>query len=198
MLSPTNCSRRFLICVLQNEWRQFQNFKVRLYWQASCIPGSPKGDSGMVVSLALWPTRRRSNKTGSRTVPRPFLNDSQWKLIADLFLEYVITSAGGRPPVPPRPCLEGVPWILKSGARWQALFTTNKGPERYPSPTTCWRRLVLWTESGIFLQAWARLLGKLDLLRGIDWAEAIADGTFSPAKKGGPRWARQKRARERS
>ena len=146
----------------------------------------------MVVSFTLWPQRRRSNKTGSRAVPRPFLNDSQWNLIADLFPEHVMTSAGGRPPVPPRPCLEGILWILKSGARWQDL------PERYPSPTTCWRRLVLWTESGIFLQAWARLLGKLDLLRGIDWAEAIADGTFSPAKKGAPRWARQKRARARS
>ncbi len=30
-----------------------------------------------------------------------------------------------------------------------------------------------------------RLLGRLDELRGIDWEEAIADGTFAPAKKGG-------------
>ena len=35
----------------------------------------------MMISLSLWPTRRRPNTTGARTAPPPFLNDSQWKLI---------------------------------------------------------------------------------------------------------------------
>ena len=143
----------------------------------------------MVISLSLWPTRRRSNKTGSRTAPKPFLNDSQWKLIEDLFPEPEMTSRGGRPPIPPRPCLEGILWILRTGARWRDL------PERYPSPPTCWRRLKQWTESGLFREAWIRLLGMLDEFRGIDWDEAIGDGTFSPAKKGARRSATPRRAR---
>lgn len=86
----------------------------------------------MVISLSLWPTRRRSNKTGSRTAPKPFLNDSQWKLIEDLFPEPEMTSCGGRPPIPPRPCLEGILWILRTGARWQAPFHDEQGPRTIP------------------------------------------------------------------
>ncbi len=105
----------------------------------------------MLMSLSSWPTRRRPNTTGSRTAPQPFLNDSQWKLLADLFPVPQRTSLGGRPPFPPRPCLEGILWILRTGARRQDL------PERYPSPSTCWRRLKRWSESGLFREAWTRL-----------------------------------------
>lgn len=131
----------------------------------------------MLVTLYGRPVRR-PNKTGSRTVPAPFLSDSQWVLIASLFPHPPITSAGGRPRVPPRPCLEGILWVLTSGARWKDL------PERYPSPCTCWRRLKEWSEKGIWPSAWAMLLGKLDKLKQINWEEAIADGTFAAAKKG--------------
>jgi hypothetical protein len=41
----------------------------------------------MLISLSHWSTRRLSNPTGSRTIPKPFLEDSQWYLIADLFPE---------------------------------------------------------------------------------------------------------------
>ena len=143
----------------------------------------------MQLSLSSWPTRRRPNTTGSRTAPKPFLDDFQWKLIADLFPEPPRTSAGGRPPVPPRPCLEGVLWVLRTGARWQDL------PERYPSPSTCWRRLKAWSESGLFREAWTRLLSRLEEFGGIDWEEAIADGTFAPAKKGATRSATPGRAK---
>lgn len=39
------------------------------------------------MELSLSPTRRRPNTTESRTVPKPFLEDFQWKLIADPFPE---------------------------------------------------------------------------------------------------------------
>jgi transposase len=142
----------------------------------------------MLITLPMWPRRGR-NRTGSRTAPKPYLNDEQWNLIADLFPHPPMTTAGGRPRVPPRACLEGVLWILVSGARWKDL------PERYPSPSTCWRRLKEWTESGVFCEAWKRLLGRLDALGGIDWEEAIGDGTFSPGKKGAPRSATPRRAK---
>ena len=142
----------------------------------------------MLVTLTWWPARR-ANRTGSRTAPKPQLTDEQWLRIADLFPHPPMTSAGGRPRIPPRPCLEGILWILRTGAQWSEL------PERFPSPSTCWRRLRDWTESGLFKRAWARLLGQLDGLRRIDWDEGIGDGTFSPAKKGGARSATPRRAR---
>lgn len=132
----------------------------------------------MTITLSAFPRRGR-NRTGSRTVPEPYLTDEQWFLIADLFPHRRTTARGGRPPVPPRPCLEGILWILISGARWKDL------PERYPSPSTCWRRLNAWVADGRFQRAWTRLLGRLDRLKGLRWEEALGDGTFSPAKSGG-------------
>jgi transposase len=134
----------------------------------------------MLITLALWPPRRRSNRTGSRTAPKPFLSDSQWLLIAELLADPPASPLGGRPRVEPRPCLEGIIWVLTSGARWKDL------PERHPSPSTCWRRLREWSDDGRFLAAWEKLLGKLDRLKGINWEEAIGDGSFVRAKKGAP------------
>jgi transposase len=42
--------------------------------------------------------------------------------------------------------LEGILWILRSGARWQDL------PEEFPHPSTCWRRL-----RRLFIGFYARL-----------------------------------------
>jgi transposase len=145
----------------------------------------------MIITLMHWPPGRRSNRTGSRTVPKSFLSDSQWFLIADLLADPAPSPYGGRPRVAPRPCLEGILWVLITGARWQDL------PTWYPSPSTCWRRLDEWTRDGRFLAAWQRLLGKLDRLRGINWEEAIGDGSFSRAKRGAPRSATAARAKAR-
>lgn len=68
----------------------------------------------MMISLEMWPKRGR-NVTGARTVQVSELTDEQWHLIKDLFVE---KPTGGRPRVAPRPCLEGILWVLRSGARW--------------------------------------------------------------------------------
>lgn len=143
----------------------------------------------MKLTLSCWPRRGR-NRTASRTEPKPELTDGQWFLIAECFAELPMSSAGGRPRVPPRPCLEG---ILRTGAQWKEL------PNRFPSPSTCWRRLQEWTESGVFQTVWARLLRHPDRKKGPRaQQEAIGDGTFAPAKKGAPRSARPRKGRGRS
>ena len=146
----------------------------------------------MLITLYGRPMRRRPNTTGSRTAPKPFVSDSQWVLIEPHLRNPPPNPKGGRPRVDPRPCLEGILWMLKSGARWQDL------PERYPSPATCWRRLQQWTQSGVWVIVWQILIQLLDGLGQIDWEEAIGDGTFAPGKKGVKTLASPRRAKAAS
>ena len=107
------------------------------------------------------------------------LTDDQWKHIEPLLPVPRNSRKGGRRFVSNRACFEGILWVLRSGARWKDL------PRKYPSPSTCWRRLRDWEESGVWLQAWRALLGQLDAKGRLDWAEVFADGSFASAKKGG-------------
>jgi len=51
--------------------------------------------------------------------------------------------------------LEGILWVLKTGARWRDL------PADFGvSPATCWRGLRLWEEQGVWLKVWRRLLAE--------------------------------------
>jgi len=124
------------------------------------------------------PNRSREVRVGSRKEPRPQLSDEQWSLIADLFPHWSPGRQGGRPRVAPRQCIEGILWVLRSGARWKDL------PVSFPSYATCWRRFVEWTADGVWDRAWQRLVEKLDCQQRIDWQESFADGTFASAKKG--------------
>jgi len=108
----------------------------------------------------------------------PQLTDEQWLLICDLFPIPKPDPRGGRPRVDSRECLEGVLWVLRSGARWKDL------PRSFPSYATCWRRFAQWSLDGVWDRAWSRLLSQLDQQGDIDWVEGFADGTFASAKKG--------------
>ena len=122
----------------------------------------------------------------------PQISDAQWALIAPLFPEPKPTPHGGRRPAPNRPCFEGLLWVLRSGARWKDM------PERFPSYSTCRRRLLEWEEKGLWLKAWRTLLGHLDAQQRLDWEECFADGSFAMAKKGATRSAKPNAARVRS
>ena len=131
----------------------------------------------MKLTLLWWSSLDRY-RNASRTERFTQLTDEQWSLIEHLFPWTPPTSVGGRPKVPPRDCLEGILWVLRTGCRWKDL------PDVFPSYTTCWRRFREWTESGVFREAWRLLLRRLDRAGDLKWDEGFADGTFSPAKKG--------------
>jgi transposase len=106
------------------------------------------------------------------------LTDAQWEKIAPIVPELKASARGGPKPIPNRPVFEGILWILRSGVRWQDL------PTRFPSPSTCWRRLRDWEAQGVWLKAWRGFLAQLDAPGQLAWSEAFADGSFAPAKKG--------------
>ena len=119
--------------------------------------------------------------------------EAQRAKIAPLLPEPQPSRRGGPRPIPNRPCFEGILWVLRSGARWKDLPR-----DRYPSPSTCWRRLRDWEEQGIWLKVWRALLGTLDERKRLNWKETFADGTFCPAKKGARASARPNAERVRS
>ena len=98
----------------------------------------------------------------------------------------------GRPRCPDRDVLEGVFWVLKTGARWRDL------PAHLPSASTCWRRLRDWEERGVWDKLWRRFIRMLDERGTLDWEESFIDGSFAPAKKGGSASARPSVARAQS
>ena len=99
---------------------------------------------------------------------------------------------GGRPRVEDRRCFEGILWILWTGAPWSEL------PRRYGSPSTCWRRLTQWEETGVLLKLWRAVLAQLHDQEKRRWDEGCADGSFVPAKRGGPQSAPPSGARAQS
>lgn len=120
------------------------------------------------------------------------LTEAQWQIIEPLLPPPTGSPKGGPKPIANRPVFEGILWVLRSGARWKDL------PERYPSPSTCWRRLRDWEQDGVWERAWRALLAELDADQHLGWEEVFTDGTLSPAKKGAIAWERPNVARVRS
>ncbi len=69
------------------------------------------------------------------------LTDEQWALVEPHIPIKKRPDGKGRPSTPPRPVLDGILWILRTGARWQDL------PDRYPSYQTCHRHFQKWTRT---------------------------------------------------
>jgi transposase len=117
------------------------------------------------------------------------LTDKQWQRIAPHLPEHLPSPKGGRPRADDRECLEGILWLLRSGARWQDI------PVDLPSGSTCWRRLQEWAGEEVLEEVQAVLIAELHELGRIDLDELLADATFIRAKKGGWRSARPRPAR---
>lgn len=106
------------------------------------------------------------------------LTDEQWQRLAPLLPQHPPSPKGGRPRADDRECLEGLLWLLRTGARWQDL------PADLPSGSTCWRRLREWASAGILEDIQAVLVEQLAELGRVDLRELFADATFIRAKKG--------------
>ena len=106
------------------------------------------------------------------------LTNEQWGRLAPHLPEHPPSPKGGRPRATDRECLEGILWVLRTGAPWQAI------PVDLPSGSTCWRRLHEWMVFGILENIHAVLIEELAELGEVDFEQLLADATFIRAKKG--------------
>jgi transposase len=119
------------------------------------------------------------------------LTDPQWDNLDDLIPEPTRRKDGrGRPWKDRRAVLNGILWVLRTGAPWADV------PERYPSYQTCHRRFQQWVRSGVMRGVLEALAQDVKVRGALDVEEAFIDGSFAPAKKGALRSERQNVARE--
>src|SRR5580658_2272294 len=108
------------------------------------------------------------------------LTDGQWNIVSTILPEDPVRDNGrGRPWSDRRKNLNGVLWILRTGAPWQDL------PPRYGPHQTVHRRFQNWVKSGVMEHLLITLATHLKEAGGLDLKECFVDGTFVPAKKGG-------------
>ena len=109
------------------------------------------------------------------------LTDEQWAILQPFI------------PEPPRrdDVLNGILWILRTGAPWQDL------PERYPPYQTCHRRFQRWKQEGVMDKILLSLAQDLKERGELDVRECFIDGTFVVAKKGALGWERPSGAKVR-
>ena len=118
------------------------------------------------------------------------LTNEQWDVIKNILPEDPVREDGrGRPWSDRRTVLNGMLWILRTGAPWKDL------PERYGPHQTAHRRFQNWVRSGVMEQLLLALAKHLQDAGGLDLQECFVDGTFVPAKKGGDRWEKPNGAR---
>jgi len=107
------------------------------------------------------------------------LTDTQWAIVEPLIPQRRRRRDGkGRPPRDRREVINGILWVLRTGAPWKDL------PERYPPYQTCHRRFQEWSRNGTIERVLHALAADLYQRGRIDITEAFIDGTFSGAKKG--------------
>jgi len=108
------------------------------------------------------------------------LTDAQWELLDSLIPEPPRRRDGrGRPWRGRREVLNGILFILRTGAPWADL------PERYPPYQTCHRRFQQWVRSGVMRGVLEALAEDLRSRGGFDLKEAFIDGSSLLQKKGG-------------
>lgn len=99
---------------------------------------------------------------------RHALTDEQWQLVDPLLPRSAART--GRPPSDRRLMLDGIFWILSTGAPWRDL------PERFGPWQTVYDHFSRWRRSGVFAAIVEALQVKLDRGGLIDWELWCVDG----------------------
>lgn len=103
------------------------------------------------------------------------LTDEQWELVSRVIPRRRCRT--GRPAKDPRLMLNGIFWILGTGAPWRDL------PERFGSCKTVHRYFSNWRRLGVFAKIIEALQVKLDAHGLIDWELWCVDGASVRASR---------------
>jgi len=97
------------------------------------------------------------------------LTNEQWERLKGLLpLQKPRT---GRPAEDHRRIMNGMLWVLRTGAPWRDL------PERYGKWTTIYSRFQRWRKSGTWERVFAQLQTALDQDSNVDWEIHYIDST---------------------
>jgi transposase len=118
------------------------------------------------------------------------LTDEHWALLAPLLAPREKTTRRGRPRRDDRPLLEGILWVLRTGAQWD-----QRPQGTSPPKSTCSARFQEWNDRNVFPAVLGRLYEMLEDQGLLRLHEAFIDGTFSAAKKGARMLAPPKKAK---
>jgi transposase len=102
-------------------------------------------------------------------VHRHELTDEQWARLEPLLPPEKPRT--GRPAHAHRTILNGMLWILRTGAPWRDL------PERYGAWQTVYSRFRRWQLAGVWDRVFAELQRQADADGRFDWAVHFVDGT---------------------
>ena len=120
------------------------------------------------------------------------LTEEQWRWIEPLVPKpRVRKDRKGRPSTDRRQLVQGMMWILKTGARWQDLPR-----DRFPPYQTVHRHYQDWVAKGVFKKILERLVEHLREKGKINLAETFIDASFAEAKKGVKKSAKPSLVRE--
>ena len=111
---------------------------------------------------------------------RKRLTDEQWAVLMPLSPSPIRRADGRGRPIEhdDRAVMDGVLWILRTGAAWSDL------PDAFPSYATCFQRFSDWVKDGTLGRLLEALAQDLESRGEIDLSECFIDGTFVVAKKG--------------
>lgn len=118
---------------------------------------------------------------------RHALTDEQWDKLEPL-LPPQKPAGRGRPRKDHRTIINGILWILRTGAPWRDL------PERYGPWQTVYSRFNKWRKEGLWRRLFKRLQAEADSQGDIEWEVHFVDSTIvrahqhaAGAKKGDPK-----------
>jgi len=109
------------------------------------------------------------------------LSDAQWQRIEPILRPQRRSDGRGRPWQDTRAVLNGILWVLGTGAQWREL------PRKYPPYQTCHRRLQQWVREGKLERILRVLAKELQAQGKLRLEEAFIDASFTGAKKGASR-----------
>ena len=118
---------------------------------------------------------------------KPLVSDELWNLIEPIIpVKPRRFRHAGRKPVPPRACLTGILFVLKTGIPWEDL------PQEMGCGCgmTCWRRLAAWHAAAVWQTLHELLLKHLRDADQIDWSRALVDSASVRAVGGDRKPAR--------